>query len=419
MKILISLILCTCSWVSFAHTFSAGAASVVVTPPAGTLLAGYGRDRLSTGFHDNLFAKAVVIRDGDKAIAIVTVDCIGLTRPDIVDIQQLASTLIPDLAPHAIVISSTHTHSGPDVVGLWGKSLWSNGRNERYMTELRQNIVLAITTAAERTVAVKSTVASSPVILDWVKNRSEPGLLDPLMSVMQFVDEGGNVIATLTNYACHPTILSGDNTLVSADYLAGFYQKMSDSLPGEHLFLQGAIGGWVQPLQGDRSIDLAQRLGADLATRSIELLNNADPNPFQAISLRHEVFDVKVENWRFRLMMWLGVLDREIFDGSMRTEAVWFKLGASEFVTHPGETSPAYSLASRELMDSRYNFVLGLSQDAIGYILKPEYFVDNANFPHGKYLTTVSLGAQVGLDLMKALEVITSNEAPDIAGPEI
>lgn len=123
MKNFIDLVLCTFSCISFAGTFRVGAASVAVTPAIGTLLAGYGRDRLATGFHDNLFAKAVVIRDGQKVIAIVTVDCIGLTRPDIVEIQETVSSLVPDLAPYAVVISFTHTHSGPDVVGLWGENL--------------------------------------------------------------------------------------------------------------------------------------------------------------------------------------------------------------------------------------------------------------------------------------------------------
>lgn len=257
------------------------------------------------------------------------------------------------------------------------------------------------------------------MVFDWVENRSEPDLLDPFMSVIQFVDDSGNVVATLTNYACHPTVMGGDNTLVSTDYFAGFYQKVAESLPGEHLFLQGAIGGWVQPLQGDRNFELAQRLGRDLATRSIDLLGNADPNPFQTIELRHKEFDVEVENWRFRIMMWLGVLNREMFRGSMRTETVWFNVGKSEFVTHPGETSPAYSLASRELMDSEYSFVLGLSQDAIGYILKPEYFSDNSAFPHGEYLTTVSLGKNVGVDLMTALETIISRAGNEVPAAKI
>jgi len=416
LKGFISVVVWALATVAIAENYTAGAASIVVTPPAGTLLAGYGRDRLSSGMHDELFAKAVVIHDGLQGLAIVTVDCIGLTRPDILMIQKTVSRLIPDIDANAVIISSTHTHAGPDVVGLWGKNLWSNGRDESYMSNLRRKIVEVIVTADDKSVAVTSQVAATNVIFNWVENRSEPGLLDSVMSVVQFVDMNGIVIATLTNYACHPTVLGGDNTFVSADYLSGFYRTMSTALPGEHLFLQGAIGGWVQPLQGDRSIELARNLGSQLGEKSIQLLKDAVPNPFYPIRLRHQEFDIDVENWRFRLMMWLGVLNRETYDGAMRTESVWFQIGKTEFVTHPGETSPAYSIASRKLMTSEYGFVLGLSQDAIGYILKPEYFSDEVSFPHGEYLRTVSVGRNAGPTLLDVLgKIVPSKSGGDVS----
>ena len=84
------------------------------------MLAGYDRDRASTGVLDNLFAKAVVIRDEETRLALVTIDNIGLTRPDIERLRVLASAALPGFVGDNLVVSSTHTHAGPDVVGLWG-----------------------------------------------------------------------------------------------------------------------------------------------------------------------------------------------------------------------------------------------------------------------------------------------------------
>lgn len=391
-------------------SYLVGTSKLAVTPPTGTLLAGYGRNRTSIGSFDKLFTKAVYIQDQYSAIVIVTIDCIGLTRPDIELIQKKVSVEILKLKPEAVIISSTHTHAGPDVVGLWGESMWSNGRDEQYMSELRGKIIANIIAASNSTVVATSKVTSAQVIMDWVENRSEPGLLDPTMTVLQFVDESGITVATLTNFACHPTILNGDNRLVSADYVSGFYLAMEESLPGEHLFIQGAIGGWVQPLQGDHSIDLARKLGRELANESLSMITKAQKNPSEPLVLRHKVFDIKVENWGFRLMMWLGVLDRETFSGAMRTEAAWFKIGKVEFVTHPGETSPAFSLASRQLLNTEHSFVMGLTQDAIGYILKPEYFADDADYPHGDYLQSVSVGEQAGPILMSVLNELIAEK---------
>ncbi len=56
----------------------AGAAEAIINPPAGTYLAGYDQNRKSTGVHDNLFVKAVVVANRQNALALVTIDCIGL-----------------------------------------------------------------------------------------------------------------------------------------------------------------------------------------------------------------------------------------------------------------------------------------------------------------------------------------------------
>ncbi len=60
---------------------TAGAAETVITPPVGTPMEGYGaRADVSQGVHDDLHARAVVIDDGDSAVAIVACDLVGVER---------------------------------------------------------------------------------------------------------------------------------------------------------------------------------------------------------------------------------------------------------------------------------------------------------------------------------------------------
>jgi len=392
-----------------AAAWQAGAASTVINPPTGHLLAGYDRNRASTGVLDNLFARALVIRDEQTRLALVTIDNIGLTRPDIERLRVLASSALPGFMGENLVVSSTHTHAGPDVVGLWGEALWRSGRDEAYMQALYQQVIKALVQADKNAVRVTSRVGSAASAMQWVENRSEPELIDSTLAVLQLIDAAGATVATLTNYACHPTVLGGDNTRVSSDYVGAFYAAMERALPGEHLFLQGAIGGWVQPLAeptdtAQSDVELAKAYGEELAQAAQRVLRIAEPNPLSSIQIDSQIFDIELENWGFQLMIWLGVLERETFRGAMRTTATWFKLGVAEFVTHPGETSPAYSFASRELLSSRHSFVLGLAQDALGYILKPGYFAADASFPHGEYLQSVSVGPAAGPELMRALQ---------------
>jgi len=392
-------------------SYQVAAGAVSITPAPGAYLAGYGNNRLSTGHYDNLWLKTLVVSDAHELLVLLTVDSIGLTRPDILRIQLGVQQ---QYAQAKVVVSSTHTHAAPDVVGIWGPQFWRSGRDEAYMQLLVDQAVSLIGQTIQRRVPADSRVASVDLPLNWVRNLSEPELLDPRLSVLQFVNKRGVPLATLVNYACHPTVLGPENTMVSADYLAGFYQTMAAAVPGEHLFLQGAVGGWVQPLQGDRSQQLAVSLGAQLADRTLALVGEAEPNPYQPLTYVDAEFDVALENWGFRLLMWLGVLQRPVagsaLSPTLRTGVAYFRIGEVEFATHPGETSPAYSLATRQLLNSEHNFVLGLSQDAIGYILKPDYFANPHSYPHADYLTTVSVGADTGPAMMATLTSLITDQ---------
>jgi len=99
-----------------------GAASGSITPLTACYLAGYGGAGMSVGVHDSLYAKAVVITGQGGSVALLTLDCIGLMHPEVEIIRQKVAKLLPsaNFNPGNIVVSSTHTHLGPDVVGLWG-----------------------------------------------------------------------------------------------------------------------------------------------------------------------------------------------------------------------------------------------------------------------------------------------------------
>jgi hypothetical protein len=382
----------------------AGAASADVTPPVGTFLAGYGRNRRSTGKLDPLMLRVVVIDDGLTPLAIMTLDNIGLTRPDVQRIQGRIHEVVPVIPPDQVIVSSTHTHAGPDVVGLWGESFWSSGRDENYLDGLLEIAAATTHLAWSARQPAQLRAATRKVPMPWVENRSEPGLLDQHLTTLALTNAAGASIATLTNYACHPTVLGAENTSTSADYVHGFVNAMSAAQPGEHLFLQGAIGGWVQPLQGDRSHQTAISIGQQLAEGALELLADAEPVPAEPIRFASASVDIPLANWGMRLLAFIGVMERDIDNGALRTSVARFTLGSVAFVTHPGETSPAYSLQSRQIIGGEHVVVMGLTQDAMGYILKPDYFENTDAYPHADYLTSVSAGAEAGPRLMEAIQ---------------
>src|SRR5262245_6921115 len=97
----------------------AGFAAVDITPdlrgPKPVYLAGFGWKRTAAGVHDKLFARTVVLAHGEQRIAIACVDLVGLQYPQVKAIRAK----LPGF--HYVLVSSTHNHQGPDVIGLWGR----------------------------------------------------------------------------------------------------------------------------------------------------------------------------------------------------------------------------------------------------------------------------------------------------------
>lgn len=111
---------------------------VDITPSFSVEISGYGfyLKRKSEGIHDPLFAKSIYLNDGENEILIISCDLIGINREEIVKIREEIEreTKIPF---YNIIISSTHTHSGPSTLYLEGLGKI----NRKYMNFLERKIV--------------------------------------------------------------------------------------------------------------------------------------------------------------------------------------------------------------------------------------------------------------------------------------
>jgi len=89
-----------------------GAAETDITPPIGFRMAGYFSERLATGTHDPLKAKALVLNDGKEQIALVFCDLIGMSLNVSTNARAKASQLT-GIPISNIMICATHAHTGP------------------------------------------------------------------------------------------------------------------------------------------------------------------------------------------------------------------------------------------------------------------------------------------------------------------
>lgn len=384
-----------------------GAASATVNPPDGTYLAGYDYNRKSTGVHDNLYAKAVIFDDGKTPVGLVVIDAISLQYPSVQQIRQAASQQLTGVSipPERIIAQAIHTHCAPDTIGIYGPDETHTGLNPGYMKQLVDTAADVVARAAQNLQAATLAYAETQCV-GWAVNDSEPNELDNSVTILECLDAKGKPIATLTNFACHPTVLGGDTTLISADWTGAFYKQMSAALPGQHLFLQGGIGAWVQPKTPERTFALAEQYGNDLAEKTLAALKQAKPMEGTPIRFAHKVFVMPLANETFRQMSLAGLTSRDFAGQGVETEVAWFALGAAQFATHPGETAPMFTRETRTLMKSGPKFVLGLGLDHLGYICPGRFFDNPKAIPSAEYQVNLSPGKDSGPIMMSALKEI-------------
>ncbi len=387
--------------------FEVGYAQRSIVPTTPAYIAGHSHDRLFNGVHDPIYVKAGVIsNDRDEVVTLVTFDCIGMLHPQLSALREKIKEVLPVLPADRIVMSSTHTHSGPDVVGIWGKDFFSSGVDPVYLNKVVDLTVEVIIEAWKNKTACTARYIVEEHGHEWVFNISEPNELDRSLTVLQWIDADKNNVLTISNFACHPTFLDADFDNISSDYVGGYYGRLDSVHGGGNMFFQGAIGGWVQPEHEEKSYSQAFFRGREIADKIVANITDAPYLRSNEIRFSSSKFLIPLENQAFKMLSNAGVIHRE-FGDSVLTEIACFTLGNAVFATHPGETTPSLSLRTKELMATDGpKFILGLGMDALGYILKPYFFNESLNIPHSKYLCSVSVGIQTETFILKELKRI-------------
>lgn len=223
-----------------------GAMSIVnITPPVGGRLAGHFYEILSTGIHDSLWAKSMVLEQDGQKFAFVFCDLIGLTSQISDSARKIASeqTGIP---VKNIMISAAHSHTGPLFYGFQHTyfhrhALRESGQDIHEKTDypgfLVQQIIKAITLAdhslqpvdLQKSQAIESRLSfnrryymkEGPVLFNPGPLNPEilapAGPIDSTVGILLMGSrKSGNYIGGLTVFAMHADCIGG--TLISADY---------------------------------------------------------------------------------------------------------------------------------------------------------------------------------------------------------
>ena len=323
------------------------------------------------------------------------------------------------IAVDNVAIGSNHSHGGADGYGAWGgMPTWYREQIRDTLAAAAFEAVAAMQPAQIEVGAVEARSFSNErrstyhsvqdVGATWLQARSLPG-----------GNEGGadpEVIATLVNFAAHPTVLGSGNRALHGDWPSAASEAMRQRLGGIGLVFEGGLGN-VTPtrprstetdLTGDGEVnsydqvlqmgaDFVDLVGRDIARGGTLLRSNH-------IAATDSTITHPVTNWTETALGVANLLDREFLPGtdgadgpssyewnkggtgsarpcasagpfSIKTQMTAYRVGELTAVTAPGEIfSSISSIAKAKLRNAAFDggqtMVFGQTQDSLGYIIQ-------------------------------------------------
>lgn len=443
----------------------------------GFWLAGFGSGRPMQAIHDPIWARAVVIENGDTAVALVVIDAVGIFyESEVLRIRENVSAAGVDV--DYVAVAATHDHEAPDTMGQWGQGNFEvglkRGVDEAWLEDLLTRAADAVVEAARNLREARAYFATTTTGYEgWVHDGRDPLIYDDALTTARFEDLATReTIATVVNWGSHPETLSDWHNEMTSDYPHYLREAVEKGLPaagakpsvagvgGVCVFVNGALGGIIGPLPvtftsrsgqpyNRASFEKAQAEGENVAEAALLALAAAAPweGAKLPLSFAAQTLKLPVDNVAFQIAIDnFQVFNRKTYvepgsdDRLIKTEIAVIVLGPAKFITTPGEifpelvvgfadrwshgkprikaTNPNPPLLNqappapyvKDRFPAAYQFLLGLTNDELGYFVPPYDFQLADTFPYideapgDHYEETNSLGPRTVPKLLEVYE---------------
>lgn len=276
------------SGMALAHAeegLKAGAAKVDITPPLGYALWGYSvrKDNPSTGIHDRLFARALVLATQEQRIAIVALD-LG-RAPTRTSVAAIRARVKEACGIEHFFLVASHTHSGPVLEVI----TWPTPERS-YVRQLESQLVEVIVQAAKKLEPAHVGVISKTHSFNRNRHSRLPDApVDRQMLVLRVATPGGKPIAHAVNLAAHPVMLNSRDCRFSADFPGAMASLVEKETGVPCLFLQGASGDLSpNPRKEQNHVTFGEQIGKEV----LDLLKDLRCQPMKPnrLSVREDDF---------------------------------------------------------------------------------------------------------------------------------
>ncbi len=389
--LMLAVAICGVTITTQADQLHVGVAKQNITPPLGGSMYGYGArgKNVSVGVHDPLFAKAIVLSDGERKLAIVTLDLGSMPQDSTLRIRKLVQQATEI---ETILLVASHTHSAPSFVADFPS------KQSPYIDEVERKIAESIAAANDHLQPAKIGVgwgmaaeghnrrlvqADGSVTMLWGNRERKPTQpIDHAVGVIAIDTVAGHPLATLVNFNCHPVVLGPENLMISADWPGAMMAELETQVGGQAMFLQGAAGDinpyWDKTAPDDGAFEQVAAMGQTIAHEveqvrnkisdweSVTSLNAARQNFL--MKLRWDLDDPNAKrsadpDFARILQYYLDGFEREK-NAEINTVLIGSKIALAAF---PGEFFVEHGLRLKESSVIDHTFFVGYTNGALGY----------------------------------------------------
>lgn len=391
-------------------------------------MGGYFALRKSTGAHDDLYAKAIVLDSGVVKAALVSCDLesvpAAIVRSARAEIERTVGIPGQD-----VLISATHTHTGPETSPIilgWADSATASVARE-YFETLPGKITEAVRRAEANLAPARAwagkgredslsfnrrflmkdgTVRFNPGKLNPEIVRPV-GPIDPEVAVVFFDSPENKPLATHVNFALHLDTVGG--TEFSADYPFTLAKLLSAAKSPELLMTQFTIGaaGNINHLDVHRAAPQsghteAARIGTILAAAVLKAFGKLQSVPSAPLRVRRRIVSLPLHEFDpgevgkarelvrraqiegpdvipfLELVHAFKVLDASRYQSNaIEAEVLVIALGKEvAWVGLPGEVFVELGLAIKQASPFAHTIVVELAHDSINYVPNRKAFAE-------------------------------------------
>ena len=382
--------------------FDVGTAVVDITPTTPQYLGGFGQmDEPTADAHDPLQVRAFSVARGDTAVAFAIVDTQGWFAGyqegpyGITDAREevagwLQAHGYPGATAGHVVVSSTHSHAAPTIMGIWGPT------DVAYLARVHDATVAAIEQAVATAQPATLWAATANVGAVDGSNVSQTDIydgwsVDGRAPVLWARDpDDGHTIGVYANVPIHADIVNGAGSrLMSADHIGVERDQLDRVLGGTAVVAMGTLGRQESIVQVG-GLDQAALVGRYVTDHLLDALRDARPITDPTLAASEQQVVVPGTN-----PVLLGLILAHHAAGPVCTPeacaidradtppyltgtlvGTWVtevRIGDLLYVTQPGEAFPEVSTAIRDAIDGPGEVrIVGMAQDQLGYYWPPE-----------------------------------------------